>query len=44
MYGMFYESEFDRDLNSWDVSHVEDTRDMFYDSPLEGREPKWYRK
>ena len=27
-----------------DVSHVVDTRDMFYDSPIEGREPDWYEK
>ena len=41
MYGMFYESEFNGDISLWDVSGT-DTRDMFYDSPLEGREPSWY--
>ena len=43
MYGMFRGSKFNGDISSWDVSGV-DTRDMFYDSPLEGKEPKWYRR
>ena len=43
MYGMFYESEFNGDISSWNVSGV-DTRDMFYNSPLEGKEPEWYKK
>ena len=32
------------DLSDIDVSRVKDTRDMFYDSPLEGKEPGWYKK
>ena len=43
MASMFRGSEFNGDISSWDVSSVEDTRDMFYNSPLDGKEPDWYK-
>lgn len=41
---MFMRSKFTGDLSEWDVSRVMDMRKMFDKSPLEGREPDWYRE
>ena len=40
---MFNNSCFKGDLYRWNVSKVRSMRDMFEDSPLEFREPSWYR-
>ena len=40
---MFYGSNFNGDISQWDVSNVKDMKGMFYDSPLEGNEPDWYK-
>lgn len=36
--------KFNHDLSNWDVSNVKDMYDMFTSSPLEGKEPEWYRE
>ena len=41
---MFDKSKFDGDINRWDVSNVIDMSLMFYRSPLEDKEPSWYRE
>ena len=43
MYGMFQYSKFDRDLSRWNVSNVKNKGYMFWGSPLNGRQPSWYR-
>ena len=43
MYGMFYDSKFSGDLSKWDVSNVKSMCCMFWNSPTEGIEPKWYK-
>ena len=40
---MFNNSRFKGDLSRWNVSNGVDMRDMFEDSPLEFREPSWFR-
>ena len=40
MSSLFHESDFNGDISEWDTSSVED---MFKESPLEGKEPSWYR-
>lgn len=40
---MFYNSNFTGDLSKWDVRNVRNMSGMFYDSPLEGNEPDWWR-
>ena len=40
---MFAWSQFGGDLSGWDVSQVESKYCMFVESPLEGKEPSWYR-
>ena len=35
---------FNGDISKWDVSSVRDMRNMFDDSPLEGKEPDWYKR
>ena len=42
-YYMFYGSNFRGDVSKWDVSNVKDMTDMFRLSPLEGKEPGWYK-
>ena len=44
---MFRESRFSGDLSKWDVSKVKEMDhmdNMFYKSPLDGKEPSWYKK
>ena len=36
-------SVFNGDISSWDVYSLEDWWNMFDNSPLEGKEPSWYR-
>ena len=40
---MFYRSKFNGDISDWKVrlAHAEE---MFCESPLEGKEPSWYRE
>ena len=46
MTALFYYSSFNGDISNWDVSNVKvkDMSLMFYDSPLEKNQPKWYKK
>ena len=44
MYCMFYKSKFNGDISNWDVSNVKNMNNMFYKSPLEKNQPKWYKK
>ena len=44
MISMFENSNFNGDLSKWDVSKVEYMDCMFLSSPLEGKEPEWYKK
>ena len=44
MSGMFANSEFNRDISKWNVRRVKDMSMMFDKSPLEGKEPSWYKK
>ena len=46
MAGIFEGSNFNGDISNWDVSNVKvkDMSLMFYDSPLEKNQPKWYKK
>jgi len=39
---IFSHSKFGGDLSNWNVQNVTDMNYMFYQSPLEGREPWWY--
>jgi len=39
---MFYNSKFNQDISSWDVSNVKHMEDMFRKSPLEKNTPFWY--
>ena len=41
---MFTGSSFNGDVSNWDVSKVEYMDKMFRGSPLEGKEPSWYRE
>jgi surface protein len=41
---MFKGSKFNRDISNWKLSSVKDMRWVFEKSPLEGNEPKWYKK
>jgi len=46
-YNMFFDSRFtgeNGDISDWNIKKNCLTEDMFYASPLEGKEPKWYRK
>lgn len=43
MTGMFQDSQFNKDISGWNVSKVKDMSDMFKRSPLEGKEPSWYK-
>ena len=40
---MFYRSQFNGDISDWKVrlTHAEE---MFCESPLEGKEPSWYKE
>ena len=40
---IFHYSEFNGDISKWDVSNVKTKGNMFKDSPLEGKEPNWYK-
>ena len=40
---MFADSKFKGDLSEWDTSNVKTMNDMFYLSPLSGKEPDWWR-
>ena len=40
---MFMGLNFNGDISKWDNSNVKDMNDMFYLSPLSGREPDWWR-
>ena len=39
---MFYESQFNGDISSWNTGNVPDISGMFYDSPLEDKESEWF--
>ena len=41
---MFQYSKFNGDISGWNVSNVRDMNHMFDKSPLEGKEPEWYKK
>ena len=41
---MFIDSKFSGDISKWDVSRVKNKTWMFKDSPLEGKEPDWYKR
>ena len=41
---LFEHMNFTGDISKWDVSNVKDMGGMFDKSPLEGKEPSWYRK
>ena len=39
---MFFEAKsFNQNIDSWDISNVEEMDDMFIDSPLENNPPEW---
>lgn len=40
---MFEYSEFNGDISKWNVSNVKDMDNIFIDSPLEKKPPKWYK-
>ena len=40
---MFYKSKFNGDLSKWKVPRGRYMKDVFDDSPLEGKEPDWYK-
>ena len=40
---MFWGSKFNSNISQWDVSNVKNMKYMFKDSPLEGKEPGWYK-
>ena len=45
MNSMFSNSNFNRDISNWKPKRVRHHMDdMFYKSPLNGREPAWYRE
>ena len=41
MGGMFYCSEFNKDISQWDVSNVTDMHDMFHGSKFNGDISQW---
>jgi hypothetical protein len=41
---MFASSKFQGNLDKWNVSKNVDMSDMFADSPLKKKTPKWYKK
>ena len=41
---LFNNTRFNGDISKWNVSNVKDMSLMFYRSPLEGKEPSWYRE
>ena len=40
---MFAYSKFNRDISNWNVDNVKEMNWMFYDSPLDGKKPAWYK-
>ena len=40
---LFEESEFNGDISKWNVSNVKNMSNVFAGSPLEGKEPSWYK-
>ena len=36
--------KFDGDISEWDVSRVKSMYNMFENSPLDGKEPSWYKE
>ena len=44
MDSMFYKSKFSGDISKWDVSRVKSMYNMFENSPLDGKEPSWYKE
>ena len=40
---MFGKSNFNGDISKWNVSNVKNMSNVFAGSPLEGKEPSWYR-
>ena len=43
MSALFEGTDFNDDISKWDVSNVENMGHMFSRSPLDGKEPSWYR-
>ena len=44
MHNMFDHSEFNQDISRWNVNNNTDTISMFYNTPLAGKEKKWWHK
>ena len=43
MSNLFEYKDFNGDISKWDVSNVKNMSNVFAGSPLEGKEPSWYR-
>jgi hypothetical protein len=44
MYKMIDSSKFNQDISRLNVNNNADTTSMFYNTPLEGKEKKWWHK